>query len=102
MYSASPVNDEPSYPSVRPSFPLSACIEKLSTQNIFVFLQSPLSPDNENVSGVSDPIPYPEYKYLSQSSFLVKLTTSNKEFHGEYLLSKWIVLTVNLLHKNFA
>ena len=35
---------------------------------------------NEKVPFLSDPIPYPEYLYLSISAFLVRLTASHKLF----------------------
>ena len=37
-------------------------------------------PENENSPFLSNPIPYPEYLYLSKSAFFVKVTAPNKQF----------------------
>ena len=37
-------------------------------------------PKNENSPFLLNPIPYPEYPYLSMSAFLVKVTAPNKQF----------------------
>ena len=42
------------------------------------FLPSPLS--KLNSPPLSNPMPYPEYLYLSISAFLVKLSAPNKQF----------------------
>ena len=38
------------------------------------------SPGNEKFHVLSNPIPWPEYPYLSISAFLVNLTAPNKDF----------------------
>ena len=43
-----------------------------------IFWPNPL-PGNEKLDILSNPIPYPEYKYLSRSAFLVKETAPNKQ-----------------------
>ena len=59
---------------------LLACEELLlkSAPKIVQFLPSPLRKLNSPC--LSNPIPYPEYLYLSISAFLVKLTGPNKKF----------------------
>ena len=52
--------------------------EIISTPKIITFL--PVSLPNEKVVSVSNPIPYPEYLYLSMSAFLVNLADPNKQF----------------------
>ena len=37
-------------------------------------------PGNEKLPYLSNPIPYPEYPYLSMSKILVNLTAPNKQF----------------------
>ena len=55
------------------------CTEELvSTAKIIQYLPNPLP--SENVPFLSNPIPYPEYLYLTISLFLVKLTDPNKQF----------------------
>ena len=62
------------------SFLLSIWEEELiSTPKIIAFCPYP-QPKNENSPFLSNPIPYPEYPYLSMSAFLVKVTASNKQF----------------------
>ena len=39
--------------------------------NIITFLPNPLPLDNEKLPCESNPVPYPEYLYLSKSAFLV-------------------------------
>ena len=39
-----------------------------------------LPPGNEKLDLLSNPIPWPEYLYLSMSVFLVKVTAPNKQF----------------------
>ena len=48
-------------------------------QKIITFLPNPV-PENEKLPCLSNPIPYPEYLYLSISAFLVKVTPPNKQF----------------------
>ena len=76
-----------SYPCVGPIpktnmsfFLLPIWAEKIiSTPKINTFWpNSPLG--NEKSSLLSNPIPYPEYPYLSMSAFLVKVTAPNKQF----------------------
>ena len=63
-------------------FLLSMCKKNLiSTPKINTF--SPNSvPGNEKHVLLSNPIPQPEYPYLSISAFLVKVTAPNKQFFG--------------------
>ena len=49
-----------------------------SASCILAFLPNLLS-YNRKLPPVSNPIPLPEYSYLSGSAFLVNLTTPNKE-----------------------
>ena len=51
----------------------------MSTQKIIMFRSNPV-PVNKKLLCLSNPIPYPEYLYLSMSAFLVKLTAPNKQF----------------------
>ena len=51
--------------------------ELISTPKIITFLLVSL-PIEKDVS-LSNPMPYPEYQYLSISAFLVNLTDSNKK-----------------------
>ena len=51
----------------------------MSTQKIIMFRSNPV-PGNEKFPCLSNPIPYPEYPFLSMSAFLVKLTAPNKQF----------------------
>ena len=61
-------------------FLLLACEELLkSAPKIIQFLPNPLVP-KLNSPYLSNPMPYPEYLYLSISAFLVKLTAPNKQF----------------------
>ena len=61
-------------------FLLSVCAEKLiSTSKINIFWPYP-PPRNEKLPLLSNPIPQPEYPYLSMSAFLVKVTAPNKQF----------------------
>ena len=63
-------------------FLLSIFVEELiSTQKIIIFLPNPI-PGNEKLLCLLNPIPYPypEYLYLSISTFLVKLSAPNKHF----------------------
>ena len=48
-------------------------------KKIITFLPNPV-PENEKLPCLSNPIPYPEYLYLSISAFLVKVTPPNKQF----------------------
>ena len=60
-------------------FLLSMWVEKLIfTPKMNIFWPNPL-PGNEKIDLLSNPIPYPEYKYLSRSAFLVKETAPNKQ-----------------------
>ena len=52
--------------------------ELVSTPKIITFL--PISLPNEKDVSLSNPVPYPEYPYLSISEFLVSLTDPNKQF----------------------
>ena len=64
-------------PRIKIYFLLSKCTEELiSTPKIMQFL--PNSLHTENFPFLSNPVPYPEYFYLSISSFLVSLTAPNK------------------------
>ena len=70
-------------------FLFSACTEEaLSTTNIITFLPYLPPYDNEKVSGVSNPLPYPAKEYFSGSAFFVNLTMPNKELNNENLLSR--------------
>ena len=61
-------------------FLLKAFAEKLSsTQDNITFFPNPSPFDNENFPRASNPMPYPEYDYLSGSAFLVNLPAPNKE-----------------------
>ena len=61
-------------------FPLSIFIDELiSTPKSIAFWPTP-PPGNEKLDLLSNPIPYPEYFYLSKSAFLVKLTAQNSAF----------------------
>ena len=53
--------------------------ELMSTPKIITFLPNPI-PGDEKLPCLSNPIPYPEYLYLSLSAFLVRLTAPNKQF----------------------
>ena len=53
--------------------------ELMSTPKVITFLANPM-PRNEKLPCLSNPIPYPEYPYLSIPAFLVKLTAPNKQF----------------------
>ena len=50
--------------------------ELISTPKIITFLPNPV-PGNEKLICLSDPIPQPEYPYLSISAFLVNVTAPN-------------------------
>ena len=52
--------------------------ELISAPKIITFL--PMSLPNEKDVSLSDPMPYPEYPYLSISAFLVNVTDPNKQF----------------------
>ena len=52
--------------------------ELISTPKTITFL--PISLQNKKDVSLSNPIPYPEYPYLSISTFLVNLTDPNKQF----------------------
>ena len=57
---------------------LLACMElAISALKIITFLPNP-PPGNEKRPLESNPIPYPQYLYLSISAFLVNLTAPNK------------------------
>ena len=59
---------------------LSICLEELiSAPKIITFWPNPPR-GNEKLPLLSNPIPYPEYLYLSISAFLVKVTALNKQF----------------------
>ena len=61
-------------------FLLSIWVVKLiSTPKIITFWPNP-SPGNEKLPFLSNPVPYPEYQYLSMCGFLVKVTAPNKQF----------------------
>ena len=49
----------------------------ISTLKVISFLPDPV-PGNEKIPYLSNPIPYPEYLYLSISAFLVEVTAPNK------------------------
>ena len=53
--------------------------ELISAPKINRFWPYPL-PGNEKPSLLANPIPYPEYPYLSISTFSVKVTAPNKHF----------------------
>ena len=53
--------------------------ELMSTPKIITFLPNPV-PGNEKRPCLSNPIPYPEYPFLSMSAFLGRLITPNKQF----------------------
>ena len=56
------------------------CAEELtSTPKIITFWPDPPL-GNEKLDLLSNPIPYPEYSYLSISAFLVKVAAPNKQF----------------------
>ena len=62
-------------------FVLSTCAEELiSIPKVIQFLPNPLP--TENFSLLSNPIPYPEYLYLSISTFLVNVIVPNKQFYS--------------------
>ena len=53
--------------------------ELISTPKIAIFLpDSPVG--NEKFTLIANPVPYPEYLYLSISAFFTNLTAPNKEF----------------------
>ena len=52
--------------------------ELVSTPKIMTFL--PISLPNEKDVSLWNPVPYPEYPYLSISEFLVSLTDPSKQF----------------------
>ena len=61
-------------------FLLSISIEELiSTPKTIIFWLNP-PPRNEKLPFLSNPIPYPEYPYLSMPAFLVKVAAPNKQF----------------------
>ena len=61
-------------------FLLSICTKALiSTPKVITFLPNPIS-RNEKFPCLSNPIPYPEYLYLSKSAFLVKITEQINNF----------------------
>ena len=49
----------------------------ISTLKVITFLPDPV-PGNEKLPCLSNPIPYPEYLYLSISAFLFEVTAPNK------------------------
>ena len=51
----------------------------MSTPKIITFLLNPV-PVSEKLPCLPNPIPYPEYTYLSMSAFLVRLTAPSKQF----------------------
>ena len=51
----------------------------MSTPKVFTFWPYP-PPWNEKLPFLSNPIPYPEYSYLSMSAFLVKVTAPRTIF----------------------
>ena len=54
--------------------------ELISAPKAIKFLSNPLPLDNKKLLGVSNPIPYLEYLYLSKPiAFLVNLTTPKQE-----------------------
>ena len=53
--------------------------EFISAPKINRFWPNP-PPGNEKLDLLSNPIPEPEYPYLSISAFLVKVTAPNKQF----------------------
>ena len=66
-------------PALRLIFLLSIWIEELiSTPKINTC--GPYPPENKNSPLLSNPIPYPEYPYLSMFAFLVKVTAPNEQF----------------------
>ena len=61
-------------------FLLSACTENfISTPKINTLQPNPPQ-GNEKVPLLLNPMPYPDYLYLSISAFLVNLNASNKQF----------------------
>ena len=66
----------------------------MSTPKVFTFWPYP-PPWNEKLPFLSNPIPYPEYSYLSMSVFLVKVTVPNKQFFNVGSLI-WELDTPNL------
>ena len=55
--------------------------ELIFTPKTFTFLPVPPLEWEKNLC-LSDPIQYPEYLYLSKSTFFVKLTAPNKQFYN--------------------
>ena len=49
-------------------------------------------PGNERLPLLLNPVPYPEYLYLSISAFLIKVTAPNKQFSS--VESLFVVLSV--------
>ena len=73
---------------------LLACVELLiSAPKILTFLPYPLLGCKKDPFE-SNPIPYPEYLYLSTSAFFVNLTAPNRQFSKVILES--LVSGVNL------
>ena len=68
-------------PKINMSFPLlpTWIDEFISAPKIIIFWPN-LPPGNEKLPLLSNPIPYPEYSYLSISAFLVKVTAPSKQF----------------------
>ena len=68
-------------PNINMSVPLlSTWIDEfISTPKIITFLPNP-PPGDEKLPFLSNPVPYPEYQYLSKSVFFVKVTAPNKQF----------------------
>ena len=61
-------------------FLLSTCAEELKFTPTIYKLPANSPSGNEKSPLLSNPIPYPDYLYLSMSSFLVSLTAPNKQF----------------------
>ena len=68
-------------PTIKMSFfLLSSCTEELISTPKIITLQPKPTLGNQKVPLPSNPIPCPEYLYLSMSPFLFNLTAPNKQF----------------------
>ena len=68
----------------------------MSTPKIITFWPYP-PPGNENLDVLSNAVPYPEYSYLSTSTFLVKLTAPNHAFCTVILSSLLLMLAILII-----
>ena len=68
--------------------------ELISAPKIHTFLPVPPLGCEKNPC-LSNPIPYPEYLYLSIATFLVKLIVPNKQFSsaGQLLILKFLFIS---------